>query len=529
MLIRKVISLPFLAILLAVLAADGKARGAQADNLWIDVYQGEPVQYEDVLDDLAAARVVYLGERHTLERHHAMQAQIVSDLAGKGRPLALGLEQMETSQQPHLDRYNRGERDFEQLAEATAWPKRWKNYRQYRPVLEAARKAKAPVVALNAKFETIRQVVRSGGIERLPADVRKELPSKVLLPDPPYEKLLHLQMMMHAAATPETLRPMVEAQIARDEAMAEAAAAFLKSEQGRGRTMLVLCGAGHAAYGQGLPTRVRQRLPDVKERIVLFSESGEVQLSPAEKAQARPIEITHEQLRELRLPIADYLWVKPLDDPAERLSAEVRRILSSVRSTEYSHKTQIDEQQGKYLCDCSGLACYVLQQKFPQHYKAIPKPKGRARPLAVDFYRFFSGLPAAPPRDGWQQVPSLLDARPGDILAWKSDNPKPGASTGHVVFIDGRPVRDKDGQVRVEIIDSTSRGHGNDTRKSGQTGIGRGTMWFSVDDQGRPTGYRWSSARGKLQQPPIAIGRVVESPAPSAVIGSPRSALVDSR
>jgi hypothetical protein len=34
--------------------------------------------------------------------------------------LALGLEQMESSQQPYLDRYNRGEIDFEQLAEATA-------------------------------------------------------------------------------------------------------------------------------------------------------------------------------------------------------------------------------------------------------------------------------------------------------------------------------------------------------------------------------------------------------------------------
>ena len=102
-------------------------------------------------------------------------------------------------------------------------------------------------------------------------------------------------MMVHASATPRTLRPMIEAQIARDEAMAEALAVFLKSEQGRGRKMLVLCGAGHVAYGLGLPTRLRRRLPDIQDRIVLFSESGEVRLSPEEKAQARAIEITHEQ------------------------------------------------------------------------------------------------------------------------------------------------------------------------------------------------------------------------------------------
>ncbi len=125
-------------------------------------------------------------------------------------------------------------------------------------------------------------------------------------------------MMVHVSATPQTLRPMIEAQIARDEAMAEALATFLESEQGRGRKVLVLCGAGHVAYGLGLPTRVRRRLPDIKDRIVLFSESGEVRLSPEEKAQARAIEITHEQLRELRQPIADYLWVKPLEEKPAR-------------------------------------------------------------------------------------------------------------------------------------------------------------------------------------------------------------------
>ncbi|MGA2066155.1 MAG: ChaN family lipoprotein [Thermoguttaceae bacterium] len=306
------------ALLQATSPLAGKRADAEHASLWIDVYQGEPVQYQEVLEDLATARNIYLGERHTLQRHHEMQTKILTDLAQKGLPLALGLEQMESSQQSHLDRYNRGEIDFEQLARVTTWPKRWQNYQQYRPILEAARKWRVPVVALNAKSETIRQVVRSGGIDRLAPEARKELPAKMQMQDPPYEKSLSLQMMVHASATPQTLRPMIEAQIARDEAMAEALATFLESQQGQGRKMLVLCGAGHVAYGLGLPTRVRRRLPDVKDRIVLFSESGDVRLSPEEKAQARAIEITHEQLRELRQPIADYLWVKPLEENPAR-------------------------------------------------------------------------------------------------------------------------------------------------------------------------------------------------------------------
>jgi uncharacterized iron-regulated protein len=285
---------------------------AQRASLWIDAYQGEPVEYDEVLADLATARAIYLGERHTLERHHEMQAKILTDLARKGLPLALGLEQMESSQQPHLDRFNRGEIDFQQLAESTHWSKRWQNYQQYRPILEAARRWKTPIVALNAKSETIRQVMHGGGIDRLAPEARKELPAIVQVEDPPYEKLLSLQMKVHVAATSQTVRPMIEAQIARDEAMAEALATLLKSEQGQARKVLVLCGAGHVAYGLGLPTRVRRRVPGITDRIVLFSESGESRLSPEEKAQARAIEITHQQLRELCRPIADYLWVKPL-------------------------------------------------------------------------------------------------------------------------------------------------------------------------------------------------------------------------
>jgi len=90
---------------------------ANRTSLWVDVYQGEPVPYEEVLEDLTTVRTIYLGERHTLQRHHEMQAKILNDLAQKGLPLALGLEQMESSQQSHLDRYNQGEIDFRILQE----------------------------------------------------------------------------------------------------------------------------------------------------------------------------------------------------------------------------------------------------------------------------------------------------------------------------------------------------------------------------------------------------------------------------
>lgn len=276
-------------------------------GFWIDLYAGEPVEEEEVVDDLAGVRVVYLGERHRLARHHELETRLVRQLAERKIPLVLGLEQIEAAQQPALDRYVRGEISFEQFAEATQWAQRWPGYAQYRPVIEAARRAGAWIVALNARSETIRQVARGGGIAGLDPAARRELPPDMQLTDPPYENLLARQMMVHAAATPERLRPMIEAQIARDEAMASALVSYLQSPSGQGRTAVVVCGAVHAAYGLGMVARVRRRMGGVKDRICLFSESGDVELRPEERAIARPITITHEQLRETALPLGDYL------------------------------------------------------------------------------------------------------------------------------------------------------------------------------------------------------------------------------
>jgi len=304
-------------LLLPPIAALG-AEEPQRSSVWVDVYAGEPLAYEHLLDDLAEVRVIYLGEHHRIGRHHAIQERILTDLARRGKPLVLGLEQLESFQQPAVDRFNRGEIDFSQLAEATQWARRWPSCEQLRPILETARRFKIPVLALNARSETIRQVARGGGIARMDAKTKAELPADMRLDDPLYEKFLGLQMMVHVSASPDTLRPMIEAQIARDEAMAQTLWALLSSEAGRGRSAVVLCGAGHVAYGLGTAARLRRRLPQAKDRIILLSESGDLVLTAQERAMARPITITHEQLRQIDRPIADYLHVTSLKEEPRR-------------------------------------------------------------------------------------------------------------------------------------------------------------------------------------------------------------------
>ncbi|NLC58625.1 MAG: ChaN family lipoprotein [Armatimonadetes bacterium] len=281
-------------------------------ELWVDLLAGEPLGYPQVLADLTEAQVIYLGEQHGVARHHQWQARIVADLAREDRLLVLALEQLEAQYQPEADRYNRGEIDFATLARATEWHHRWSSYEDYRPAIEAAHQAGVPILALNARQETIRQVARGGGVARLSRSLRAELPAEVALDDPPYARLLRLQLGVHGDSSPERLGPMVEAQIARDETMAQRLVDFLNAAGARTGAAVVLTGAGHVSYGLGMPARVRRRLPQVRDRILLFAESDDRALAVG---LPHPL-ITHDDRRAVGRPVADYVSIAFTPEPA---------------------------------------------------------------------------------------------------------------------------------------------------------------------------------------------------------------------
>ncbi|HEX3601951.1 MAG TPA: hypothetical protein VHU84_17490, partial [Lacipirellulaceae bacterium] len=111
-------------------------------------------------------------------------------------------------------------------------------------------------------------------------------------------------------------------------------------------------------------------------------------------------------------------------------------------------------------------------------------------------------------KDLWVQIVKLEDARPGDVIAWRLAVPKPN-DTGHVVIVDERPVVEGDGIVKVVAIDSTVLPSADITAEKGKTGIGRRTMWFTVDKDGRPTGYIRGSRTSKPKTDAISIGRAL--------------------
>ena len=283
-------------------------------EFWLDLVAGDEVADDAVLADLATAGAIFVGEAHTVPRHHALQLDLLQKLFRRQVPLVLCLEPLEARDQPALDRYYRGDLDFATLAAQIDWPKQWANYADYRHLCEFARAHRIPLRALNAPADTIRAVSRGGGLAQLPPALRAHLPAEIYTDDPVYERLMNLELAQHLAMDPTRLRPVFEAQAARDETMAAAivAARRVDTPPDQPRTAFVVLGAGHMRFGLGTAERVRRRDPGILERLVLLTDSGQGEMTAAQKAQTRDVTMTHADFRAVGRPPADYLRVWPL-------------------------------------------------------------------------------------------------------------------------------------------------------------------------------------------------------------------------
>lgn len=192
-----------------------------------------------------------------------------------------------------------------------------------------------------------------------------------------------------------------------------------------------------------------------------------------------------------------------------KLIARLEAMLDKMQSTQYQARTQIDESNNSYKCDCSGLVCYLLRDDFPVAYQQLEGVESpwRARPYSVTFYETFvrAGKEKV---DGWERVHKLMEALPGDVLAWRKEKITKGVSTGHTLVIASKPKKEGDGRVRVRVIDSTRKIHADDSRPEGSNGVGAGTMWFELDAEGAPVRFYVDGSGKRSQEMMIAIGRL---------------------
>jgi uncharacterized iron-regulated protein len=162
------------AVALSMLLVSGVSMADSPSEIIVDVLMGEPVPRDALLEDLATVRVIYLGEFHTVERHHAQQADLLQGLVDRDLKLALGMEMFSVEQQPILDKWQKGSEDVSALITALG-PEHWTNLKAYGPVLLKAREQGIPILGLNAPDRLVRKLAREG-LEGLAPEERKQIP-----------------------------------------------------------------------------------------------------------------------------------------------------------------------------------------------------------------------------------------------------------------------------------------------------------------------------------------------------------------
>ncbi|GFO61869.1 hypothetical protein GMST_41940 [Geomonas silvestris] len=221
---------------------------------------GVLVTPEQMLSIATDARVVYVGETHDNPASHRLELDVLKAMEERhpGKT-ALGMEMFVRSQQPVLDRWVAGKLDEKAFLKESHWFDNWKmDFGYYRDLLIYAKEHHIPVVALNAEKD-LAQAVGSTPLEELSPEMKARLPEMDL--GDPYQRGMAESIFAGHSHGKLVMDGFVRAQTLWDETMAESAARFLASPQGKDRHLVVIAGGNHVAHGFGIPRRVFRRIP----------------------------------------------------------------------------------------------------------------------------------------------------------------------------------------------------------------------------------------------------------------------------
>jgi uncharacterized iron-regulated protein len=239
---------------------------------------GTPVDWDDMVADLAAVRVVYVGERHPSAADHRAQLRVIQALHARDKDLAVGMEMFDRSYQPVLNQWSAGGLDEAEFLRRTHWYANWRfDYALYRPILDYVKANRLRLVALNLPFN-IPPKIRVGGTEHLSGYEKGFLPGRVDTSNAAHRAFVQQVFRQHDFRS--DFQDFYLAQCVWEDVMAESVA----RELGSGR-MVVLAGNGHIQFTYGIPARVFSRNGAPFRTVVL--------VSPGEEPAAG---------------IADYVW-----------------------------------------------------------------------------------------------------------------------------------------------------------------------------------------------------------------------------
>lgn len=253
----------------------------------VELASGRTLTPQQLLDRLAEAPRLLIGEQHDNPDHHALQLWLLENLAARRASGSLLLEMLNPDQQARVDALRaalaRGERP--ELPAALAWQPGW-DWAQYAALVDWALRQPAPLWAANLDREEIRRLYA----ERPALAGQRSTRAAVS------EALLAQIRGSHCGLLPDSQLPaMLAVQQQRDRRMAERLRAAPTPA-------VLIAGAFHARRDLGVPLHLEDLGAAEGARVLILAEVGKPVAAQA----------------------ADYVWYTAAV-PAEDHCARLRR------------------------------------------------------------------------------------------------------------------------------------------------------------------------------------------------------------
>jgi uncharacterized iron-regulated protein len=244
-----------------------------------DLRAGKTSTFEEFIAAADRSRFVYLGEQHATTSHQELEAKVIRALQGAGRKVIVGVEMFQRPKQDVLDQWSEGKLTETEFLTASDWKSQWGfDYKFYRPVFDAARQLSIPIVALNVPRDWVRIVGRDG-YDALPMSAKMQLPAELFLGNQEHRKVFEAMTGGHQM-TGTTPDKMYAAQVLWDEGMADTALKyFARIPTSQSNVFVIIAGAGHVMYDQGINYRITRRHGGVGTTLVMLQGDSPIEVS----------------------------------------------------------------------------------------------------------------------------------------------------------------------------------------------------------------------------------------------------------
>ena len=265
---------------------------------------GIKISEDELINVIKDFRTIFIGETHDNYRAHQVQLKIIKGLfsVSKGN-IAIGMEMFQKRSQEKLDAFISGETTEKQFLQEVWFPDWGFDYDYYKEIINFAKEKKIPLLALNANNE-LREQINAKGFEDLSDEEKRDLP-EIDMSDEYHRKSIKSIYDVHAGSTLDDFEKFYRIQCLWDETMAQSAANFRQSEEGRGKQLIILAGKGHVRYGFGIPKRLFRRLKESYCTILPV----EIRIPENKKHNIMNVEDV-----QIPLEVSDFSWMVDYSD-----------------------------------------------------------------------------------------------------------------------------------------------------------------------------------------------------------------------